>query len=140
MFCMTICLVESHSHDVHANMGVISVLPHTIHVTLTSVVHCHQKREYTCVLDCVSFIEILATINILTILILFLLFYNIVICSSGLEVQIIQTPVASHNLRLKKWLNLKCNNFFDTHLSGLHSGRKNKNLAILIFAKLFGPS
>ena len=66
--------------------------------------------------------------------------YNIVICSSGKEVQIIQMPCAFNNLRLNKWWNLKSNNFFDTHLSGLHSGRKNKNLAILIFAKLFGPS
>ena len=53
--CTTICLVESHSQGVHANTGVLSVLPHTFHVMLTSVVHCHRKIEYTCVLDCVSF-------------------------------------------------------------------------------------
>ena len=84
--CTTICLVESHSQGVHANTGVLSVLPHTFHVMLTSVVHCHRKTEYghalcftlhiqcnaniSCslssayVLDCVSFIEILATINL----------------------------------------------------------------------------
>ena len=28
-------------------MGVLSALPHMCHVTLTSVVHCHPKREYT---------------------------------------------------------------------------------------------
>ena len=62
--CKTICLVESHSQDVNANTGVLSVLPHTFHVRLTSVAHCHPKREYTCDLDSVSFIEILATINL----------------------------------------------------------------------------
>ena len=33
-------------------------------MTLRSVVHCHRKREYTCVLDCFSFVEILATIKL----------------------------------------------------------------------------
>ena len=45
-------LVKSHSQDVHANTGVLSALPNTFHVMLTSVVHCHPKREYTCVLQC----------------------------------------------------------------------------------------
>ena len=27
--CTTICLVESHSQDVHSNTGMLSVLPHT---------------------------------------------------------------------------------------------------------------
>ena len=43
-------------------MGMLSVLPNTFHVKLISVVHCHRKIEYTYVLDCVSFIEILAKI------------------------------------------------------------------------------
>ena len=54
----------SHSQDIHANTGVLSVLPHTFHVTQTSDVHWHQKREYTCVFDSVSFTEILVMINL----------------------------------------------------------------------------
>ena len=64
--CTTICLVESYSQDVHTNTGMLSALSHMFHVMLTSVVYCHRKRDYTCVLDGVSFIEILSMINLYT--------------------------------------------------------------------------
>ena len=41
------CLVESCSQDAAANVGALSVLPHTYSISPSSVLHWHYKREYT---------------------------------------------------------------------------------------------